>query len=223
MGSLRQCDRTHFFYTGQRATISNVISGRSTQTSMDIIRERLKEKRKNLTKKQSSELSRAIFLRIIRSSWIQEHSNIGIYYALNGEADTLKLIEFLWSNNQNAFLPVMHHNSLLFGNFAPNSDLNENIYGIPEPELTKENQVSALELDMVFVPLVAFDQDGYRLGMGGGYYDRTFEKKLKDQKPTTPLLVGLAYEFQKQNNLVHEPWDVPLDMVVTEANTYKFR
>ena len=223
MGSLRQCDRTHFFYTGQRATISNVISGRSTQTSMDIIRERLKEKRKNLTKKQSSELSRAIFLRIIRSSWIQEHSNIGIYYALNGEADTLKLIEFLWSNNQNAFLPVMHHNSLLFGNFAPNSDLNENTYGIPEPELTKENQVSALELDMVFVPLVAFDQDGYRLGMGGGYYDRAFEKKLKDQKPTTPLLVGLAYEFQKQNNLVHEPWDVPLDMVVTEANTYKFR
>ena len=223
MGSLRQCDRTHFFYTGQRATISNVISGRSTQTSMDIIRERLKEKRKNLTKKQSSELSRAIFLRIIRSSWIQEHSNIGIYYALNGEADTLKLIEFLWSNNQNAFLPVMHHNSLLFGNFAPNSDLNENTYGIPEPELTKENQVSALELDMVFVPLVAFDQDGYRLGMGGGYYDRTFEKKLKDQKPTTPLLVGLAYEFQKQNNLVHEPWDVPLDKVVTEANTYKFR
>ncbi len=211
------------FYTGQRATISNVISGRSTQTSMDIIRERLKEKRKNLTKKQSSELSRAIFLRIIRSSWIQEHSNIGIYYALNGEADTLKLIEFLWSNNQNAFLPVMHHNSLLFGNFAPNSDLNENTYGIPEPELTKENQVSALELDMVFVPLVAFDQDGYRLGMGGGYYDRTFEKKLKDQKPTTPLLVGLAYEFQKQNNLVHEPWDVPLDKVVTEANTYKFR
>ena len=223
MGSLRQCDRTHFFYTGQRATISNVISGRSTQTSMDIIRERLKEKRKNLTKKQSSELSRAIFLRIIRSSWIQEHSNIGIYYALNGEADTLKLIEFLWSNNQNAFLPVMNHNSLLFGNFAPNSDLNENIYGIPEPELTKENQVSALELDVVFVPLVAFDQDGYRLGMGGGYYDRTFEKKLKDQKPTTPLLVGLAYEFQKQNNLVHQPWDVPLDMVVTEANTYKFR
>ena len=223
MGSLRQCDRTHFFYTGQRATISNVISGRSTQTSMDIIRERLKEKRKNLTKKQSSELSRAIFLRIIRSSWIQEHSNIGIYYAINGEADTLKLIEFLWSNNQNAFLPVINHDGLLFGNFTPNSDLNENTYGIPEPELTKENQVSALELDMVFVPLVAFDQDGYRLGMGGGYYDRTFEKKLKNQKPTTPLLVGLAYEFQKQNNLVHQPWDVPLDMVVTESNTYKFR
>jgi len=223
MGSLRQCDRTHFFYTGQRATISNVISGRSNQTSMDIIRERLKEKRKNLTKKQSSELSHAIFLRIIRSSWIQEHSNIGIYYAINGEADTLKLIEFLWSNNQNAFLPVMNHNGLLFGNFAPNSDLNENTYGIPEPELTKENQVSAHELDVVFVPLVAFDQNGYRLGMGGGYYDRTFEKKLKDKNLTTPLLIGLAYEFQKQDNLVYQPWDVPLDMVVTEAHTYKFR
>jgi len=223
MGSLLQCDGTHFSYTGLRATISNVISGRSSQTSMDTIRERLKEKRKNLTKKQSSELSHAIFLRIIRSSWIQEHSNIGIYYAINGEADTLKLIEFLWSNNQNAFLPVMNHNGLLFGNFAPNSDLNENTYGIPEPELTKENQVSAHELDMVFVPLVAFDQNGYRLGMGGGYYDRTFEKKLKDKNLTTPLLIGLAYEFQKQDKLVHQTWDVPLDMVVTEANTYKFR
>ena len=76
---------------------------------------------------------------------------------------------------------------------------------------------------MVFVPLVAFDLNGFRIGMGSGYYDRTFEKKLAIKDPKCPALIGLAYEFQKQECLNHQPWDVPLDMVVTELKTYKFR
>ena len=83
--------------------------------------------------------------------------------------------------------------------------------------------MSANLLDMIFVPLVAFDLNGFRIGMGSGYYDRTFEKKLEIKDMKSPVLIGLAYEFQKQECLNHQPWDVPLDMVVTELKIYKFR
>ena len=89
--------------------------------------------------------------------------------------------------------------------------------------IARSNQISANFLDIVFVPLVAFDLNGFRIGMGSGYYDRTFEKKLAIKDPKYPVLIGLAYEFQKQECLNHQPWDVPLDMVVTELKTYKFR
>ena len=112
---------------------------------------------------------------------------------------------------------------LLFGQLLPDSKLKKNYFGIPEPCVTRDNQVSVDLLDMVFVPLVAFDLNGFRIGMGSGYYDRTFEKKLAIKDPKCPVLIGLAYEFQKQECLNHQPWDVPLDMVVTELKTYKFR
>ena len=190
---------------------------------MNTLREHLKLKRKNLTSKELHDMSHAISEKVIGSKWIRQHTNIGIYYPVNGEANTLELIEFMWSINQQVFLPVINKKNLLFGRLNPDSKIKKNRFGIPEPSITRENQVSADDLDMAFVPLVAFDLNGFRIGMGSGYYDRTFEKKLKVKDMKSPILIGLAYEFQKQECLNHQPWDVPLDMVVTELNTYKFR
>ena len=190
---------------------------------MDTLREHLKLKRKNLSNKESHGMSHAISHKIIRSKWIRQHKNVGIYHPVNGEANTLQLIEFMWSINQQVFLPIINKKSLKFGKLNPDSKLTKNHFGIPEPSITKKNQISANHLDMVFVPLVAFDLNGFRIGMGSGYYDRTFEKRLAIKDTKSPVLIGLAYEFQKQECLNHQPWDVPLDMVVTELNTYKFR
>ena len=190
---------------------------------MNTLREQLKLQREHLTIEESSEMSHAISQRVISSKWIREHSNVGIYHPVNGEANTLQLIDFMWSINQQVFLPIIHNKNLLFGRLSPESKLKKNHYGIPEPSTTRSNQVSADYLDMVFVPLVAFDLNGFRIGMGSGYYDRAFEKKLAIKDLKHPVLIGLAYEFQKQECLNHQPWDVPLDMVVTELNTYKFR
>ena len=187
---------------------------------MDTLREHLKLKRKNLSNKESHDMSHAISQKIIRSKWIRQHKNVGIYHPVNGEANTLQLIEFMWSINQQVFLPIINKKYLLFSKLNPDSKLKKNCFGIPEPSITREDQVFTNDLDMVFVPLVAFDLNGFRIGMGSGYYDRTFKNKLKMTK--SPVLIGLAYEFQKQECLNHQPWDVPLDMVVTELNTYKF-
>ena len=168
-------------------------------------------------------MSHAISQKIIRSTWLHQHTNVGIYHPVNGEANTLALIDFMWSINQQVFLPVINKKKLLFGRLNPDSKLKKNHFGIPEPSITREDQVSANDLDMAFVPLVAFDLNGFRIGMGSGYYDRTFERKLEIKDTKSPVLIGLAYEFQKQECLNHQPWDVPLDMVVTELNTYKFR
>ena len=190
---------------------------------MNTLREHLKLKRKHLSTKESDDMSHGISQRVIRSKWIREHSNVGIYHSVNGEANTLQLIDFMWSINQQIFLPMINKKKLLFGKLRPDSKLKKNCFGIPEPCVTRNNQVSADLLDMVFVPLVAFDLNGFRIGMGSGYYDRTFEKRLTIKNLKRPVLIGLAYEFQKQECLNHQPWDVPLDMVVTELKTYKFR
>ena len=190
---------------------------------MNTLREHLKLKRKHLSTKESDDMSHGISQRVIRSKWIREQSNVGIYHTVNGQANTQQLIDFMWSINQQIFLPMINKKKLLFGKLLPDSKLKKNCFGIPEPCVTRDNQVSADLLDMVFVPLVAFDLNGFRIGMGSGYYDRTFEKKLAIKDPKCPVLIGLAYEFQKQECLNHQRWDVPLDLVVTELETYKFR
>ena len=190
---------------------------------MNTLREHLKLKRKDLTTKESHDMSHGISQKIIRSKWIREYSNVGIYHPVNGEVNTLQLTDFMWSINQQLFLPMINKKKLLFGKLRPDSKLKKNCFGIPEPCVTRNNQVSADLLDMVFVPLVAFDLNGFRIGMGSGYYDRTFAKRWTTKDLKHPVLIGLAYEFQKQECLNHQPWDVPLDMVVTELKTYKFR
>ena len=193
------------------------------EISMNTLREHLKLKRKHLTTKESHDMSHGISQKIIRSKWIREYSNVGIYHPVNGEVNALQLTDFMWSINQQIFLPMINKKKLLFGKLRPDSKLKKNCFGIPEPCVTRNNQVSADLLDMVFVPLVAFDLNGFRIGMGSGYYDRTFAKRLTTKDLKHPVLIGLAYEFQKQECLNHQPWDVPLDMVVTELKTYKFR
>jgi len=190
---------------------------------MNRIREHLKLKRKNLSQKRSHDISHAISEKIIGSKWLSQYRNVGIYYPANGEVNTLPLIDYMWSINQQVFLPVINNKNLQFGRLDPDSQLKKNYFGIPEPAIKKETQISTNHLDMVFVPLVAFDLNGFRIGMGSGYYDRTFEKRLTIKDRKIPALIGLAYEFQKQECLNPQPWDVPLDMVVTELKIYKFR
>ena len=190
---------------------------------MNRIREHLKLKRKNLSQKKSHYISHTISEKVIGSKWLSQYTNVGIYYPVNGEVNTLQLIDYMWSINQQVFLPIINEKNLQFGRLDPDSQLKKNYFGIPEPAIKTETQISTNHLDMVFVPLVAFDLNGFRLGMGSGYYDRPFEKRLTVKDKKRPVLIGLAYEFQKQECLNHQPWDVPLDMAITELKTYKFR
>jgi 5-formyltetrahydrofolate cyclo-ligase len=101
---------------------------------------------------------------------------------------------------------------LVFSQYNPDTVLIPNRFGIPEP-VAAAPQCAISDLDIIFIPLVAFDEEGHRLGMGAGYYDKTLAG-LREQK-TRPLLVGLAYELQKANHIPQDAWDISLDMVVT--------
>ena len=91
-----------------------------------------------------------------------------------------------------------------------------NRYGIPEPQCPRDELVEAAEIELVLIPLLAFDRRGHRLGSGAGYYDRSFAFLREVERPALPLLVGVAYAFQEVESIAPEAWDVPLDFVATE-------
>ncbi|MCX7556073.1 5-formyltetrahydrofolate cyclo-ligase [Xanthomonadaceae bacterium JHOS43] len=104
--------------------------------------------------------------------------------------------------------------------FAPwrfGDALVQNRYGIPEPDLSPESLLAPEAMDVVLVPLTAFDRHAVRLGAGGGYYDRSFAFLQAMPRPARPLLVGVGYDFQEAPEVPAEAWDVPMDVIVTDA------
>lgn len=133
-------------------------------------------------------------------------------------------LERVWAANRLVYLPVLAEGSFLyFAPYRPGAPLRHNRFEIPEPEVAPTEWLRPAQLDLVLTPLVAFDSTGTRLGMGGGFYDRgfAFMREAAD-RGHRPCLLGLAYEFQQVAELVRQPWDVPLDAVVTELALYEF-
>jgi len=159
------------------------------------------------------------------SQWFTDAQHIAAYLAFDGEMDPIALIQHVWKQGKQIYLPMLigtPPNRLSFAPYQPDTVLRPNRFGIPEPAVAASHWLPPSKLDLVFAPLVAFDATGTRLGMGGGFYDRTFAFRRQPPHPVKPRLLGLAYELQKVPVLERRPWDVPLDAVVTEAGLYFF-
>lgn len=118
------------------------------------------------------------------------------------------------------YLPILHpflHGRLLFAQWQPGDRLAKNRFGIPEPILRGARLLPARRLDLVITPLLAFDAQCHRIGMGGGYYDRSFGFLHRRSHWCRPRLIGLAYAFQQVPPITPSPWDVRLDKVVTDT------
>lgn len=103
----------------------------------------------------------------------------------------------------------------------PSTHTNEqNRYGIAEPKLDQRLICPVRELDIIGTPLVAFDQSGQRLGMGGGYYDRTLAPWFKTQQGAMPI--GLAHDCQQVEQLPTASWDIPLRKIVTPSKVWQW-
>ena len=187
---------------------------------MKEIRNIIKEKRSQLSEKELHLTSKAITERIRSFKFPKELTKIGIYYAVNNEVDVHPLCKILWQESKRVYLPIVEKKKLFFGEYRDTSNLKNNRFKIPEPIVGIESQISAFELDLIFMPLVAFDPMGNRIGMGGGFYDRTLDNKQLDNDLKKPILAGVAYEFQKQNKIQPNSWDIPLDMIFTESKIY---
>lgn len=153
----------------------------------------------------------------------QSAQHLAAYVAVEGELDPESLLRQAHGDGKQIYLPVVppeRTGSLRFLPWKPGMVMRPNRLGIPEPPVANTVGIAPQDLDLVLTPLVAFDSAGHRLGMGGGFYDRTFAfVKAGAHKP---LLLGLAYEFQRLDRIEEASWDVPLAGVVTERRAYFF-
>lgn len=151
---------------------------------------------------------------------IQKAQTIAAYWPNQGEISALGALACLHAQGKKVYLPKMYAaGKMQFLHFHQRSALYKNCYGIIEVQ--DKRVISVENLDVILLPLVAFDAQLNRLGMGGGYYDRALA--FLRQKPwlKKPVLIGLAHDFQQVRQLSIEPWDVPLQMVVTNQRIYR--
>lgn len=157
--------------------------------------------------------NQAITRRIAALAAFRHARNVALYWPADGEPDIRALAKLAWRHHKQVLLPVVAlRGTMHFVAWAPGAKLRRNRYGIPEPAV-RRRRTAATRIDLVVMPLVAFDARGNRLGMGGGYYDRALARRGRQ---TT--LLGAAFSFQQAPAVPAQPWDIPLDIIVTERH-----
>jgi 5-formyltetrahydrofolate cyclo-ligase len=145
--------------------------------------------------------------------------NVGFYWPVQGEISPLPIIEELLSGDSRCFLPIVSVNSkerkLRFKEYSSDSQLTKNRFHISEPENGEE--IATEQLDLVFLPCACVDEAGHRIGMGMGFYDKTFEESAAQQE-----LIALAYDFQIINSCFPEKQDVPVNGLITPSGFSSF-
>lgn len=196
--------------------LKSILSNRmksTQQTLRNQLRQQIRKTRANLTALQQQQAEDSITQQALALIEAQNAQHIALYVSFDGEISTEKLIKTLWAQDKHVYLPVLHpfnSNHLLFLRYLPDTPMLKNKFGIWEPKLNVQNVLPLDELDILFTPLVAFDKQGNRLGMGGGFYDRT----LQNWQNTSFIPVGLAHQCQQVEQLPTEAWDVPLHRIL---------
>lgn len=187
------------------------------------LRKLIRNKRRNLSLRRRQSAARGLLSTLRQSSQFMAGKRVALYLSNDGEIDPQLVCDDLEQRGKQVFLPVLHplrKGHLSFIRYTRNSRMKRNRYGISEPDFRFGLHANARYLSSVCLPLVAFDQRGNRLGMGGGYYDRTLE--FMHQPGHKPALIGCAYEFQQLPQLPAEAWDIPLTAIATEAAFRRF-
>ena len=197
-------------------SLKSILSNRmksTQQTLRNQLRQQIRKTRANLTALQQQQAEDSITQQALALIEERNAQHIALYVSFDGEISTEKLIKTLWAQDKYVYLPVLHPfnpNHLLFLRYLPDTPMLKNKFGIWEPKFNVQNVLPLDELDILFTPLVAFDKQGNRLGMGGGFYDRTLQHWQKS--PFIP--VGLAHQCQQVEQLPTEVWDVPLHQIL---------
>ena len=184
------------------------------------IRRQIIRRRKSLDPGFIGSASAAIASEFCRHEAFWRAESIAAYMAVNGEVDTGRIMQAAWLRKKRIFLPVMAGKRLKFSELKKGAKMLANPVGILEPVYKKQDLKPPGSLEIVLVPLVAFDRNLNRVGMGGGYYDRAFAFSKLRKKWRKPLLVGVAYSFQQVDKINPEAWDVPLHAVITEEQVF---
>jgi 5-formyltetrahydrofolate cyclo-ligase len=174
----------------------------------DTIRKAMIEMRTALSPKEADRVSQTIQDKVRQRPEYKEARRVAFYYPWKGEVNLLSLASQAVKEGKDVLLPKVQKNILVFCPVKTLEDLKPGFKGIPEPDtpaMPLEN------IDLFMVPGTAFDLEGYRLGMGKGFYDRTLFLLKKHQ-----ISLGIAYNFQVVEKLPREWWDERIDLLITE-------
>ena len=204
----------------------NVANFSSDQHNHNAQRQQLRKlirlRRRQLTAGTQQQSAQQLARQVLATNILDQQQHIALYLANDGELDAYELIQTLWLLGKQVYLPVLHPfcpGYLLFIQYQRDTLLYPNKFGIPEPLLQCQHIIPLSQLDVIFTPLVAFDAAGNRLGMGGGFYDRT----LSQLPPNSHCkVIGLAHDCQQVDAVPAEAWDIPLKQIITPSKHWLF-
>ena len=189
------------------------------------LRRQIRQQRQNLSNSQQQQHSQQLATQLRGLREFRNARQLAAYIAADGEIDPWSGMLQAWQHQKTVYLPVISHlgwERLWFAPAEPDGAWRENRFGIPEPVVPRSWWQRASSLDIILLPLVAFDVHGNRLGMGAGFYDRALAFMLNRKHWRQPRLFGLAHSLQQVDTLPRQDWDVPLDGVITENEILRF-
>ena len=189
-------------------------------TDRAALRRQLRDRRRALAPADRIAAAEQLAVRLAALPFMPRSGPVAGYWAMDGEI-ALHAWQVRLPASVDYCLPVLHDDGCLrFAPWRPGAPLVSNRFGIPEPDVGPDALLPGDAMGLVVMPLVAFDASGQRLGMGAGWYDRTFA--FRRGASCTPWLVGAAFGLQQVAALDAASWDVPMDALCTEGDTFLF-
>ncbi|WNC10124.1 5-formyltetrahydrofolate cyclo-ligase [Pseudomonas coleopterorum] len=193
------------------------------QPSRQQLRRQLRAARRALTPAQQRQAAQGLYRQLAQHPLFRRARHIALYLPNDGEIDPRPLLREAQRRGKRTYLPVLSdwpRTKMVFQQVRRGEKLRPNRFGIPEPCIQRARQRTIWALDLILLPLVGFDDEGGRLGMGGGFYDRSLAYRARRTAWHAPVLLGLAHECQKVGRLAQASWDVPLQGTVTDRGWY---
>ena len=187
------------------------------------LRRQLRKARRSLTRSQQREAARGLYRQLAQHPLFRRARHVSLYLPMDGEIDPRLLLRAAQRRGKATYLPVLNawpKTRMVFQRVRPGEKFKPNRFRIPEPRINRAKQRRIWALDLVLMPLVGFDDEGGRLGMGGGFYDRSLAYRARRSTWRKPVLLGLAHECQKVERLAQASWDVPLQGTVSDKRWY---
>ncbi|SDV09820.1 5-formyltetrahydrofolate cyclo-ligase [Pseudomonas mucidolens] len=187
------------------------------------LRRMLRKARRALTPSEQRQAALGLYRQLAQHPLFRRAKHISLYLPSDGEIDPRLLLRAAQRRGKATYLPVLSawpRTKMVFQRVRAGEKLRPNRFRILEPRINAARQRKVWAMDLVLLPLVGFDDAGGRLGMGGGFYDRSLAYLAQRKAWRKPTLLGLAHECQKVGQLTQASWDVPLQGTVTNKQWY---
>jgi 5-formyltetrahydrofolate cyclo-ligase len=195
---------------------------KSNQLNKSQLRREIRRRRKQLSEAQQLAGAEQLADRVMKAVQQQKAQKVALFLSMDGEIRTNATIKRLWLSQIDVFIPLVHPfnpHYLVFIRYGEDTELTRSPLGMLEPKPDCSQLCPLVELDILLTPLVAFDSRGHRLGMGGGFYDRTLACHYQQMR-NKPEIIGVAHDCQQVDIVPTESWDIPLSAMLTPSTTF---